>query len=269
MRQDSISWRACGLFGLVHVGAVVGVVACGVTASHVGLALLLYAIRMFAITGGTHRYFSHRSYETSRAFQLVLATIATMSSQMGVMWWAAHHRIHHRHADQPRDPHQRARGFWWAHMGWFLVDTHDATEWAQLPDFADNRELRWLDRYHFEPAIALIAILGLVGGLSAIAWGYCVSTVLLWHATFSLTSVSHWLGTRRYATRDESCNNAVVALLTFGDGWHNNHHREPGSARHGHAWWELDITYSVLCVLAAFGIVWNLRGVRSYVLEAA
>jgi len=269
MRQDSISWRACVLFALVHLCAVIGVVAYGISVAHVALAMALYAIRMFAISAGSHRYFSHRAYETSRGFQLILALLATMSSQMGVLWWVSHHRIHHRHADQERDPHQRARGFWWAHMGWFLVDTHDATEWEQIPDLARYPELRWLDRNHFMPAFGLIAILGLVAGPQAIVWGYCVSTVVLWHATFSLTSVSHWLGSRRYATKDDSCNNPVVALITFGDGWHNNHHREPGSARHGHAWWELDVTYSVLCVLAAFGIVWNLRGVRSHVLEAA
>jgi stearoyl-CoA desaturase (delta-9 desaturase) len=264
-----IAWRACALFFAVHVAAVIGVAMLGISASGIALAVALYAARMFALSAGTHRYFAHRAFETSRAFQLVLAVVATMASQLGVLWWASQHRIHHRHADTPRDPHARTDGFWWAHLGWFLVHTHDETQWTQIPDLAKYPELRWLDRNHFVPAIALLAVLALVGGPFAVIWGYCVSTVVLWHAMFALNSIAHWRGARRFATGDESRNHALLAVLTFGEGWHNNHHHYPGSARAGFAWWELDISYCVLRVLAVLGIVWNLRGVPARVMAVA
>lgn len=269
MGKHRIAWRALLLFVAVHVAAIVGVCLLGVSRSGLALAAALYALRMFALSAGVHRYFAHRAFETSRAFQLVLAIVASMSSQLGVLWWASQHRIHHRHADGDGDPHARRDGFWWAHFGWFLVHTYDATAWSQIPDLAKYRELRWLDRNHHVPVLALIAVLGLVGGAPAIVWGYCVSTVLLWHAMFSLNSVAHWIGGRRFATRDASRNNAVIALATFGEGWHNNHHHYPGAARAGFAWWELDISWCVLRVLAAFGIVWNLRGVPARVMAVA
>ena len=266
MGKIRISWRACALFLLVHVVAVVGVIAFGVSGRGIALAAALYAVRMFALSAGVHRYFSHRAFETSRAFQLVLAVVATMASQLGVLWWASQHRIHHRVTDGPGDPHDRTRGFWWAHVGWFLTDAHDATEWKQIPDLARYPELRWLDRNHFAPAIALIAVLGLVGGPWAIVWGYAVSTVLLWHAMFSLNSIAHGVGDRRFDTGDLSRNNPVLALATFGEGWHNNHHHFPGAARAGFAWWEVDISYAMLRVLEMCGIVWNLRGVPARVM---
>jgi stearoyl-CoA desaturase (delta-9 desaturase) len=220
---------------------------------------------MFAIAGGVHRYFSHRSFRTNRAFQFVLAAVATASLQLGPLWWSSQHRLHHRHSDDEGDPHSPRRSLWWAHAGWFLVHTHDETEWQEVQDFAAFPELRWLDRHYFVPAAVLIAGLLAVGGLPAVVWGFCVSTVGLWHATFSLNSFGHRHGSQRYRTSDDSRNNVLVALATFGEGWHNNHHHYPGSARAGFYWWEVDLTYYVLRVLAAIGVVWDLRSVPAAV----
>jgi stearoyl-CoA desaturase (delta-9 desaturase) len=257
--RDRIAWRAAALFVAMHVGAVIGVALLGISWSGIALAAVLYALRMFALTAGVHRSFAHRSFKTSRAMQFALAIVATASAQLGVLWWASQHRLHHRHTEGEKDPHSRRRGLWWAHVGWFLVHTHDDTRWDQIPDFTKYPELRWLDRHYFVPVIALAGGLLAFGGLPAVVWGFCVSTVLVWHAMFSLNSVGHWLGSRRYRTRDDSRNNALVALATFGEGWHNNHHYYPGSARNGFYWWELDVSYYVLRVFEAVGLVWDLR----------
>ncbi|HEX7700768.1 MAG TPA: acyl-CoA desaturase [Kofleriaceae bacterium] len=237
--------------------AIVGVVRLGVAWPGVALAMVLYAIRMFAVTAGLHRYFAHRSFETSRAMQFALGVVATLACQQGVLWWTSQHRVHHRCADTEHDPH--AGSFWWSHVGWFLVHTHDETQWHQIADLSGYRELRWLDRHYFIPVALFIAVLWFAGGVSAVVWGFCVSTVLLWHATFSLTSIAHRFGSRRYRTDDQSRNHPVVALLTLGDGWHNNHHHYPRSVRHGFYAWEMDPTYLGIRVLAALGLVWNLH----------
>ena len=256
-----MAWRATLLFGGVHVVAVGGVALLGVSWKGVALAAALYVVRMFAITAGLHRYFAHRAFKTSRLGQLALAIVATTGSQMGVLWWVSYHRLHHRHSDANGDPHDRRGGFWWAHIGWFLVHEHDDTQWRQVADLAKFPELRWLDRHYMVPVIALIAALACAGGLWAVVWGYAVSTVLLWHATFSLTSFAHSHGSRRYPTPDRSRNNLAIALVTLGDGWHNNHHHYPRSARAGFYWWEIDATYYALRALAAVGLVRDLHSV--------
>jgi len=254
-----IAWRATVLVLAVHAGAVIGVVLLGISWSGLVLAASLYALRMFAVAAGFHRYFAHRSFKTSRAFQFALAAVATTSAQLGPLWWASHHRLHHRHTEREQDPHSRTQGLWWAHTGWLIVDTHHDTRWDQIPDLAKYPELRWLDRHYLVPVLALCGALLASGGLHAVVWGFCVSTVLLWHAVFSLNSFGHWIGSRRYRTGDESRNNALLALATFGEGWHNNHHYYPGSARSGFYWWEIDLSYYALRGLAALGLVWDLR----------
>jgi stearoyl-CoA desaturase (delta-9 desaturase) len=260
-----IAWRSVVMTAAVHVAAAVGVWVYGVSLAGVALAVALYALRMFAISAGVHRYFAHRSFETSRAMELGLAFVATSSVQLGAMWWASQHRLHHRHADGPGDPHDRRRGFWWSHGCWAFMHRNCETRWDQMRDFADDRALRWLDRHYLVPVAVLIAVLLAAGGVWALVWGFCVSTVVLWHATFTLTSVVHAHGSRRYAIEDDSRNNAIVALATFGEGWHNNHHYYPGSARHGFFWWELDVSYLGLRALEAVGLVWNLRVVPAEV----
>ncbi|MCU0303476.1 MAG: acyl-CoA desaturase [Thermoanaerobaculales bacterium] len=226
----------------------------------VGLCLGLYWLRMFAITAGYHRYFAHRSYRTSRAFQLALAVVGAASLQKGPLWWAGHHRHHHRFSDQDEDIHSPRRdGFWWAHVGWILSSRHDETPFHLIKDFAAFPELRWLNRWHLVPGIALAAILLAAGGWPAFVWGFLVSTVVTWHTTFAINSLTHVFGRRRYRTTDTSRNSALLALLTLGEGWHNNHHYYQTSTRQGFFWWEVDISYYILRLLAIPRIVWDLR----------
>jgi len=228
--------------------------------SLVGLAFGLYALRMWAVTAGYHRYFSHRSFKTSRAFQFVLAVLGTSTIQKGPLWWAAHHRTHHRHSDRHGDLHSPGlQGFFWAHVGWIMTDAHDATDYDKIADFSKYPELRWLNRWHLVPVVALAAILVLAGGWPAFVWGFCISTVMVWHVTFCINSLTHMFGKRRYQTKDDSRNSLILALLTFGEGWHNNHHYYKASTRQGFFWWEVDFTYYVLRGLALLGIVWDLK----------
>jgi stearoyl-CoA desaturase (delta-9 desaturase) len=218
-----------------------------------------YALRMFGVTAGYHRYFSHRSYRLGRVSQFLMAVLAQTSGQKGVLWWAAHHRDHHRHADLPEDVHSPREGFWWSHVGWILSDRFDRHDARRVADFGRFPELRWLDRYHWAPAAACGAVIWIVGGFPAFAWGFLLSTVALYHATFAINSVAHVWGTRMFPTRDDSRNNFWLALLTFGEGWHNNHHHCRSSCRQGVCWWQLDITYFVLRLMALAGIARDLR----------
>jgi stearoyl-CoA desaturase (delta-9 desaturase) len=196
---------------------------------------------MWAVTAGYHRYFAHRTYKTSRTFQLVLAVLGGTAMQQGPLWWASWHRRHHKFTDAPGDPHSPARdGFWHAHL-------------ARFP------ELRWLERHSYIPVVGYATICFAIAGFAGVVWGFAVSSVVLAHATFLINSVAHVWGTRRYETADTSRNNALLALLTLGEGWHNNHHYYMTAARQGFRWWEIDFTYYSLKLLAWLGIVWDLR----------
>jgi stearoyl-CoA desaturase (delta-9 desaturase) len=242
------------------VAAAIGVVWSGWSWSGLALALALYYGRMFFVTAGYHRYFSHRSFKTSRPVQLALALGATLSLQKGVLWWAANHRLHHRFSDGPRDVHSpRQRGGWWAHVGWVVARDHRETQWRTIRDFARYPELRWVNRHYLVAPIVLAAALLVVGGWWALLWGFLVSTTLLWHGTFLVNSLAHVVGSRRYVTKDDSRNNVGIALLTMGEGWHNNHHRYAASARQGFFWWEVDATYYLLLALMRMGLIWDLR----------
>ena len=222
-----------------------------------------YSVRMFGVTAGYHRYFSHRSYRLGRLGHFLMALLAQTSGQKGVLWWAAQHREPHRHSDDEQDvdsPWQR--GFWWSHAGWILSNEHDAYETQKVADLARFPELRWLDRHHWVPTVAFAAIVFWAGGVGAFVWGYIIATVLLYHCTFSINSLAHLFGSRRFDTPDHSRNNWLQALITFGEGWHNNHHFSMGSCRQGLRWWELDITYALLKVMAALGMVRDLRPFR-------
>jgi stearoyl-CoA desaturase (delta-9 desaturase) len=223
------------------------------------LCAATYLVRVFAVTGGYHRYFSHKAYRTSRAFQFVLALLGTMAVQKGPLWWASIHRRHHRYSDQPGDPHSPRLGFWHAHQGWIFDDRWGATSLEAVRDFAKYPELVWLNRYHFVGPLALALFCWAVGGFAGLVWGFSVSTVLQWHSTYAINSLAHRIGSRRYETGDDSRNNWWLALITLGEGWHNNHHHYMASVRQGFFWWELDVTYYVLRALAAVGLVWDLR----------
>jgi stearoyl-CoA desaturase (delta-9 desaturase) len=230
--------------------------------------LLLYGVRMFFVTAGYHRYFSHRSFKTTRWFQFVIAFLAMSSSQKGVLWWAAHHRHHHRFSDEDEDVHSPTLfGFFWAHIGWILSDKYNDTRLHYIGDFAKFPELRWLDKYYLVAPTVLGVTLWLLGGWGLFAWGFCLSTVMLWHGTFTINSLSHLFGNRRYETTDTSRNNWLLALVTLGEGWHNNHHHYMAAARQGFYWWEVDITYYGLKLLASLGLIRELRQVPAHVLD--
>ena len=206
---------AVAAFAALHLAAL-GVFFVPFRWFYFWLMLAMYAIRMFGVTAGYHRYFSHRSFKINRFYQLLLALLAQSSGQKSVLWWAAHHRVHHRHSDQQPDVHSPGlRGFWWAHVGWVISNTYDEYDPALIRDFSKFPELRWLDRYHWVPTAVLGAAIFLAGGLGAFLWGYVLSTVILYHATFCINSLAHVWGTRRFATGDESRNNFMLALVTL------------------------------------------------------
>jgi stearoyl-CoA desaturase (delta-9 desaturase) len=266
VRIDVPRWRENAPFWSVHAAAVIGAVLVGWSWAACAWFLGSYAVRMFAITAGYHRYFSHRTFKTSRAFQLVLALLAMASAQRGVLWWSSHHRNHHKYSDQPADVHSPVqRGFWWSHAGWMLGSRHKATRFDRIKDFASYPELRFLNRFDLAVAFAWGAALYAIGGSTALVWGHFMSLVVVWHLTFCINSLAHVWGTRRYATDDDSRNNALLGLLTFGEGWHNNHHHYQRSARQGFTWWQIDITYYVLKALEAMRIVWDVEGVPAHV----
>ncbi|HEY5285094.1 MAG TPA: acyl-CoA desaturase [Polyangia bacterium] len=249
------------LFALVHLVAVAGVVFGGWSWRGFALAVGVYYVRMVVVTAGYHRYFAHRAYRTSRVFQFLLAVAAQSAAQNGVLWWASHHRWHHRYSDTPRDVHSaQLRGFWYSHIGWILKEEWEASI-NLAPDFAKYPELQFLGR----PGITFLpcALLGLafllLGGVHGLVWGFMVSTVMLWHGSFAINSLTHMFGSRRYLTKDNSRNNWLLAIITTGEGWHNNHHHYPSAANQGFFWWEIDVTYWVLRLLEKLGLVWDLQ----------
>jgi stearoyl-CoA desaturase (Delta-9 desaturase) len=280
--DDRIDWIRALPFAALHL-ACFGVFVVGVSATAVTIAVLLYGVRMFALTAFYHRYFSHRTFRTSRVMQFLFALIGATCAQRGPLWWAAHHRDHHRHADTPLDPHSPGlRGFLWSHAGWFLTPRAFRTDLSRVRDFAQFPELRWLDRFDTAvPALLAVALYGLgallqhqapqlgTNGAQLAVWGFAVSTIVLFHATVTINSLAHRFGTRRYETNDQSRNNAWLALLTFGEGWHNNHHFFPGSARQGFRRWEIDLSWYGLRLLAALGLVRDLKPVPAWVLARA
>ena len=247
-------------FYLVHVLSLVGAIMLPFHWWYAVIALALYYVRMFGVTGGYHRYFAHRSYKTGSVFQFLLAFLAETSIQKGVLWWAGHHREHHRNSDQPNDIHSPVQhGFWWSHVGWIVSAKYDETPEKSIRDFMKYPELRFLNRFHLLPPAILSVALYAIGGLPLLCWGMGVSTVVLWHGTFTINSLSHVFGKRRYPTSDDSRNNWLLAIVTMGEGWHNNHHHFAAAARQGFYWWEIDMSYYVLKSLSVFGIVWDLK----------
>jgi stearoyl-CoA desaturase (delta-9 desaturase) len=262
-----VEWLGSIPFLIIHLLAF-GAIWTGVTRSAAICCAVLYVVRMFGVTGAYHRYFSHRTYKTSRAFQFVLAFLAQTSAQKGALWWAAHHRNHHLYSDQPQDIHSPVQtGFWYSHVAWIFSAESSKTDYSRIPDLARYPELRFLNKYYLLPPIVLGAAVFFTLGASGLFFGFFVSTVLLWHGTFTINSLSHVIGKRRYATSDDSRNNWLLAIITMGEGWHNNHHRFSSSTRQGFYWYEYDITYYILKVLSWFGLVWQLRPVPAGILE--
>ncbi len=257
--RDDIIYPSSVAFILVHL-ACFGALWSGVTWQAVVIGLGLLWGRMFAIGAGYHRYFSHRAYSTGRVFQFLLAAMAQSTAQKSVLWWAAKHRHHHLHSDTECDVHSpRHKGFFYSHLGWIFSRRHDTTDLVKISDFARFPELMWLHRYELIPAGMLAVICFLLAGWSGLFVGFFWSTVCVYHATFSINSLAHVMGKKRYLTGDDSRNNWLLALLTLGEGWHNNHHAYQSSVRQGFKWWEIDLTFYILNGLSWMGIVWNLK----------
>ncbi|MCU1344595.1 MAG: Delta-9 acyl-phospholipid desaturase, partial [Acidimicrobiia bacterium] len=232
----------------------------GISRTAITLFIVTYVVRLVSITAGYHRYFAHRSYRLARAPQFLLAAVGLTAVQKGPLWWASHHRNHHRYADTERDPHSPQKGFWWSHAGWITSGQYGNTkDYSGIEDFARYPELRWLNEHDWIGGWALGLACLLIGGWSGLVVGFFASTVVLWHVTFAINSFAHLFGDRRYATTDTSRNGMLLALLTFGEGWHNNHHHYPRCARQGLRWWEIDITYMLLRLGRLVGIVHDIR----------
>jgi stearoyl-CoA desaturase (delta-9 desaturase) len=279
--QDRVEWFRCVPYILIHLGALL-VFFTPFAWPCLAVLLISYAARMFAITAFYHRYFSHRTFKTSRLVQFLGAFVACASGQRGPLWWAAHHRMHHRHSDTEHDSHSpHHKNFLWSHTLWFMTDYALPTFLKEIPDLAKFKELRFINRYDWIAVLFLalgcyflgewVAFQAWTGmnGLSMLAWGFFLPTVLLYHATFSVNSLTHMFGKKKYDTGDESRNNWFVSIITFGEGWHNNHHFFPGAARQGFTFWELDPTYYTLKLMSLFGLVSDLRPVPAWVKEKA
>ncbi|MDT5158369.1 MAG: hypothetical protein QOH51_2726 [Acidobacteriota bacterium] len=270
--REKLDYSICVQFLLMHLACLL-VVWTGVSVFAVVICLSLYVVRMFAITAGFHRLFAHRTYRTGRLFQFLMAFVGTASYQKGPLWWSAHHRSHHLHTDTERDLHSPiTRTLWHSHVGWFLTRESQVTDRKLIPNLLKYADLRFLDRYYSLPPLLLAVSMFLLGaaleryapsfgtsGWQMLIWGFFVSTVLLYHGTFTVNSLAHIFGSRRFATDDNSRNNLFVALITLGEGWHNNHHHYPSSERQGFYWWEIDVSHYTLRALSWLGIVWDLR----------
>ena len=279
--QDRVEWFRCVPYILIHLGALL-VFFTPFAWPCFAILLISYAARMFAITAFYHRYFSHRTFKTSRVVQFLGAFVACASGQRGPLWWAAHHRMHHRHSDTEHDSHSpHHKNFLWSHTLWFMTDYALPTFLKEIPDWVKFKELRLINRYDWIAVLFLALVCYFLGewatfeawtgmnGLSMLAWGFFLPTVLLYHATFSVNSLTHMFGKKKYETGDESRNNWLVSIITFGEGWHNNHHFFPGSARQGFSPWEIDPTYYGLRLLSLLGLVSNLRPVPAWVKQKA
>ena len=276
-----VEWFRCLPYIIIHLLAL-GAFFYPVTLPCLILATVSYSIRMFSITAFYHRYFSHRTFKTSRIVQFIGAFTACSSGQRGPLWWAAHHRRHHKHSDTDEDVHSpHTRGIFWSHTLWFMTDYAVPTFLKEIPDLIKFKELRFLNRYDWIPLILLaitcyflpdlkwFATLTGLSNMQSLMWGFFVPTIVLYHATFAVNSITHLFGKRKFNTDDESKNNWLIAIFAFGEGWHNNHHFFPGSTRQGFFKGEFDITYYGLKILSLFGLVRDLRPVPAWVKEKA
>lgn len=281
-QPERFEWKRALPFIFLHVGCL-GVIWTGWSWTAVAVAVVLYVVRMFAVTGFYHRYFCHRAFKASRPMQFLFALIGLTAVQRGPLWWAAVHRHHHQHSDEEHDVHSPTwKGFLWSHVGWLTSSRNFPTDYRLVRDLAKFPELVFLNRFDLIGPLLLVVILYCLGGILAalapglgtngwqlVVWGFFISTVFLFHATCAVNSFAHTLGTSRYDTGDESRNSLLLALITLGEGWHNNHHRHQGAARQGFFWWEIDITYYVLVCLAAVGAIRDLRPVPAVAYEEA
>lgn len=280
--EDKVDLKRSLSFVFIHIGCL-GVIWVGWSWTAVIAAVILYAIRMFAITAFYHRYFSHKSFKTSRVVQFLMAVLGNSAMQRGPLWWASVHRHHHIHSDDEEDKHSPVQhGFWWAHIGWLTSDRNFPTDYSRVRDLAKYRELMFLNRCDQAVPIVYGVLLWLLGwglgswfpalgtsGAQMFIWGFFISTTLVLHGTLFINSLAHVFGKRRFETTDDSRNSLLLAMITLGEGWHNNHHRYAHSARQGFYWWEIDISYYTLKLMSWMGLIWDLKRVPQAVYAEA
>jgi len=279
-QPDKVDWVRCIPFIILHAGCLL-VLWHGWSVVAVGAAVALYFVRMFAVTGIYHRYFSHKTYSTSRVGQFLLALWGATTVQRGPLWWAYHHRHHHQHSDEPEDAHSpHVHGFLWSHIGWITSRRNFPTDYSKVRDLAKFPELVFLNRFDALVPLLFAGAVFAVGELLAahapqlgtngwqmLAWGFFVSTTALFHGTSCINSMAHLMGDRRYSTTDDSRNSFILAIICLGEGWHNNHHRYQSCTRNGFFWWEIDPTYYGLKLLSWTGLIWGFKPVPKAVLE--
>ena len=260
--RQGMNWLTTGVLVLLHAGAIAALFMFSWTALAAAVFLYWMAVGL-GISMGYHRLHTHRSYKVPTALEYFFAVCGTLTLEGGPIFWVATHRLHHQNSDQAGDPHSPRDGGWWAHAGWILLGEtkHNNTRLMSkyAPDLAKDRFYVWLNNYHWIPIVVLGVLLLAIGGLPMILWGVCFRVVFGLHATWLVNSATHMWGSRRFHTRDDSRNNWWVALLTFGEGWHNNHHAHPTSARHGLAWYEFDPTWITLKLLRRFGVARSIQ----------
>jgi len=270
----NIDWTRAIPFVAIHLACTL-VYFVGWSPIALIISIILFVVRMFSITAFYHRYFSHKTFKTHRVTQFIFAALGATAVQRGALWWAAHHRVHHATADKDMDQHSPTQhGFIWSHMGWFLSRGNFSTQLSHIKDFAKYPELKFLDRFDvLMPALLAVALYCLgaflevyapslhTNGPQLLIWGFVLSTVVLYHCTFTINSLAHLVGKKVFPSKDDSRNNFWLAIITLGEGWHNNHHFYPGSARQGFLWWEIDLTYYGLKCMEKLGIIWDIRNV--------
>ena len=261
-KRRYVNWPVSLTLVVLHAGAIAALFVFSPRNLAVA-AFLLCAATGLGISMGYHRLHTHRSYKVPLWLEYFLAVCGALTLEGGPIFWVATHRIHHQNSDKPGDPHSPREGGWWAHMGWLLVGeskhNNSGLMGKYAPDLAKHRFYLWLNDYHWLPTLVLAAILFWAGGLPMVLWGVCLRVVVGLHVTWLVNSATHMWGYRRFATTDNSRNNWWVALITFGEGWHNNHHAHPTSARHGLAWYELDVSWILISFLKYLGVA---RGVQ-------
>jgi sn-1 stearoyl-lipid 9-desaturase len=257
----SLDWPVIIFMALVHGGAILAFLPGFFSWQGVVLALVLHWITGgLGITLCWHRMLSHRSFKSPKWLEYLLAFCGTLSMQGGVIWWVGMHRHHHLHSDKDVDHHDSNKGFWWSHMQWML---HEVPVKQEVPkftkDIADDPVYQFMDKYFLPIQIAFAGLLFLWGGWPYVFWGIFVRMVFVYHCTWFVNSATHKFGYRTYNTSDNSTNCWWVAITTYGEGWHNNHHAHQYSARHGLQWWEVDITWMTIKLLSFLGLARDIK----------
>lgn len=267
---EPISWVTVFFMSVFHLGAIAALFM--INWGAIALAvLLLWVAGSLGVGMGYHRLLTHRGYKTPKWVEYFLTVCATLALEGGPFFWVAVHRLHHQNSDKAGDPHSPRDGGFWAHMGWIMTGRVMHNGSAELlpyvPDLRKDRFHTWISKWHWVPITILGLLILALGGWPYLMWGIFFRTVIGLHATWLVNSATHIWGSQRFPTGDTSTNSFWVAMLTFGEGWHNNHHAHPQSARHGLAWYEFDLNWYGISALRMLGLAWDIKLPRSQPLE--